>query len=442
MQHRQLPSVITAACRVYSAPRWSRILTLLVVLVTVVVVQSADVAASSTSVLTGAGPSTAVSLQPSGTQVHNPLQASAGKPFREVFGFALASSLSDPTVGYPSWNFSLLTTVAFFALHINTNGTIANDSSWNVWNSSQLTGLLSAARANGTKVVVTIDLQDFAPGTPNMCAGLAARATTVSQTVAAVAAKGVDGVNVDYEGLNGTCPNGESAQSMMTDFVRQLRAALPSGSYLSVDTYASSASDPIGFFDIPGLSAYADSFFVMAYDLEYANYRRAPLGCVSFCLGPTAPLTGYYYNDTTTAAEYTGVVPASKVILGVPYYGRKSCVSGASPNQYPAGSVTADTYLDASQESGDPAVQSGSYASHRDPNDAPGQERWDTWFNTSLGCTIGHTRSAHRQGHRLSQPAIRILGSGPRVEQLEVGPGLLHKLDPQVGHHRRSGRHR
>src|SRR5439155_16003027 len=45
---------------------------------------------------------------------------------REVFGFALASSLSDPTVGYPSWNFSALTTVAFFGLHVQDDGAFAN----------------------------------------------------------------------------------------------------------------------------------------------------------------------------------------------------------------------------------------------------------------------------------------------------------------------------
>jgi len=28
-----------------------------------------------------------------------------------------------------------------------------------------------------------------------------------------------------------------------------------------------------------------------------------------------------------------------------------------------------------------------SWAAHRDPNDPPGQERWDTWLNTSLNCT-------------------------------------------------------
>jgi spore germination protein YaaH len=305
---------------------------------------------------------------------------------REVFGFALASSLSDPSIGYPSWDFSLLSTVAFFGLHVSSSGGLVADSGWSVWGSSALTGMVAAARAKGTKVVVTTVLQDFQPGTPTMCAGLANRATTVSQTVAQVKAKGVDGVNVDYEGLNGTCPNGQSAQWMLTDFVRQLRAALP-GYYVSVDTYASSASDPYGFFDVPGLSAYVDYFFVMAYDLEYSNWSHWPLQCTRFCLGPTAPLTGYYYNDTTTAAQYIAKVPASKVILGVPYYGRKACAGAAVPNAYPTGSVTADSYLDAAGESSSSLVQAGTYVAHRDANDKAGAERWDTWVNTSLGCT-------------------------------------------------------
>jgi spore germination protein YaaH len=306
---------------------------------------------------------------------------------REVFGFALASSLSDPTLGYASWNFSLLSTVAFFGLHINWDGTIVADSGWSVWNSSALTGLLATAHSHGTKVVLTIVLQDFQPGTPNMCAGLINRATTVSRTVAQVKAKGLDGVNVDYEGLNGTCQNGQTSRSMMTAFVGQLRAALPSTSYLSVDTYASSASDPLGFFDIPGLNQHVDAFFVMAYDLEYSNYAHSPLGCSTFCLGPTAPLTGYYYNDTNTVSQYKAVIPASKVILGVPYYGRKACVSAAVANAIPNSSVVADGYVDASGESTAPAVQAGSYALHRDAHDLAGKERWDTWYNTSLGCT-------------------------------------------------------
>jgi len=104
-------------------------------------------------------------------------------------------------------------------------------------------------------------------------------------------------------------------------------------------------------------------------------------------LGPTAPLAGYYYNDSVTASQYTAAVPSSKVILGVPYYGRKACVSSPAQNQYPNGSIAADGYLDASQEYQSNLVKPGSYQMHRDPNDAAGGERWDAWYNTSLNCT-------------------------------------------------------
>jgi len=315
-----------------------------------------------------------------------------GGPQREIFGFALASSLSDPTVGYPSWNFSLLTTVAFFGLHVQDDGTFAADSGANVWNSSQLTGLISTAHSHATKVILTIILQDFAAGTPHMCAGLAHIATTVSNTVAEVKAKGVDGVNVDYEGLNGACGSAADsswARHNLTSLIGNLRSNLPAGSYLSVDTYASSAADPLGFFDVPALSPSVDSFFVMAYDLEYSNYARPPTNCSSFCLGPTAPLSGYYYTDTSTVQQYVAAVPASKVILGVPYYGRKACVSNATPNQYPTSAVVADTYLDASTEASapGPGFLTGSYVAHRDAKDPAGQERWDTWVNTTMNCT-------------------------------------------------------
>src|SRR5579864_9388356 len=118
---------------------------------------------------------------------------------REVFGFALSSTLSDASVGYPTWNFSLLSTVAFFGLHVQTDGTFAADGDKTVWNSTQLGGLVGTAHSHGTKVVLTIILQDFGAGTQNMCSALMHSATTVAGTVAEVKGKGVDGVNVDYD---------------------------------------------------------------------------------------------------------------------------------------------------------------------------------------------------------------------------------------------------
>jgi spore germination protein YaaH len=327
-------------------------------------------------------------LQPFTAPPKLPAVGSGAGPQREVFGFALASSLADPTYGYPSWNFSLLTTVAFFGLHVQDNGAFASDSGATVWNSSQLSGLLSTAHSHGVRVVLTIILQDFGAGTPHMCAGLRNASATVTSTVAQVAAKGVDGVNIDYEGLNGSCGTTDSswARHSFTNFTALLRSKLPAGSYLSVDTYASSAIDGAGFFDIRSLGAHVDSFFVMAYDLEYSNWARSPTSCSRFCLGPTAPLYGYYYTDTGTVSQYQAVVPGSKVILGIPYYGRKSCVSSPTANQYPTSGVVADSYSDASGESTAPEVKPGSYAGYRDAHDPKGLERWDVWVNTTLNC--------------------------------------------------------
>lgn len=326
-------------------------------------------------------------LPPASAPRRMPAVGGAGGPLREVFGFALASSLADPSWGYPTWNFSLLSTVAFFGLHVQDDGTFANDSGWAVWNSGTLTNFVTTAHANGVKVVLTIIQQDFSPGTPHNCSALAHGPTTIPGAVNEIKAKGVDGINLDYEGLNGDCGTSDPSKARhdFTSFTGALRNAMPAGTYLSVDTYASSAADPVGYFDIPALAPSVDSFFVMAYDLEYANYSRAPASCGSFCLGPTAPLTGYYYNDTSTANQYVAAVAASKVILGVPYYGRKACVGAAAQNAYPTSAVVADSYLDASGESTAPGVQS--WTAHRDGNDPPGLERWDTWLNTSLNCT-------------------------------------------------------
>lgn len=312
---------------------------------------------------------------------------------REVFGFAFAnSSLGDPTYGYPSWHFDLLSTVAFFGLSIQWDGTIIqSDSAWATWTSSTATNFIATAHAHGTRVILSINLQDFnGSSTSTMCAALHPlhRKVTVAQTVAQIRRMGVDGVNIDYEGLNATCAYGPTTRSEMTSLVAEMRAALPSA-YIAVDTYAGAAADPYNFFDVPGMAPYVDTFFVMAYDMEYSNQYHGPVSCARIqylnCLGPTAPLTSYYYNDTTVMSQYINAAGANKTILGVPYYGRKACVASATANALPISDVVADDYLSASGESTDPSVAPGSYASHRDAYD--GVERWDTWYNTSLHCT-------------------------------------------------------
>src|SRR5713226_3999238 len=193
-----------------------------------------------------ATPPKALSSATKGAPAQAVVGTAAAHTSREIFGFALASSLSDPTVGYPSWNFDLLSTVAVFGVHVDTAGRFVADNGWTVWNSSALTGLVTTAHQHGVKVVLTIVLQDFSANTPNMCAGLAHADATVAETVSEVSAKGVDGVNIDYEGLDGGCGTGDPywAQHAMTGLAAKMRSALGSSSYLSVDTYSGAASDP------------------------------------------------------------------------------------------------------------------------------------------------------------------------------------------------------
>jgi len=316
-------------------------------------------------------------------------QAIAATKPRDVFGFATAGLLNDPTVGYQSWNFDLLTTVAFFALKVQYNGTLVGDSSVDVWNSSVLTDLVNTAHAHGVKVVVTI----VGPSNPaDQCDALYNRATTISQIVNQVQLKGVDGVNIDYEGQLQTCTNNDptldqSNQSLITDLARDFRAALDAvrpGYYLSIDTYSGSAAGTDGYFNIPDLANYVDSFFVMAYDMDFYGWKTA--GCTKYCMNPVSPLSTYGYNDTTSVSQYSAVAGPGKVVLGLPYYGRVACVASPVAHAYPTKDFSAVTYQQAITVGGSPDVKPGTFLRHRDATDPAGLERWDSWYDTKLGC--------------------------------------------------------
>ncbi len=311
---------------------------------------------------------------------------------REVFGFVNAGNLGSPAVGFASWNFSLLTTVAYFGLQINAgDGSIVEgNTGWNVEHSAVLGGLMGAAHAAGARVILSLNLHDFSSTPTNqVCQGLipANAATTISQAVAQEAASGADGLNVDYEGTNTPCANGQTSRAALVAFVRGLRAAMPAGSYLAVDTYSGSAEDNQEFFDVTSLAAVADSLFVMAYDMDYSNYHYPPLNCPSFCFSPVSPLSGYRYNDTLSMAQYSAIVPASKVILGLPYYGRKGCVLSLNiahqlPTRFDDPYFVAPSYQYAVSVPTDTGV--ATFSGHRDPTD--GQSEFDTWYSSDFTC--------------------------------------------------------
>ena len=380
-----------------------------------------------------------------------PLTAGSVPPLqREIFGFAFGnSSLGDATYGYPGWSFNLLTTIAYFGLTIDWDGTIIQSGSgWTTWNSTTLTNMIAMAHSYNDRVILSVNLHNFTTDpSSTMCAALhpTHRAVTVSQIVAQIQRVNADGVNIDYEGDNTTCAYqvgttqyGPDLQYEVTRLAAEFRAQLPSPYYIAVDTYSGSAGDNSGFFNIPALAPYVNSFFVMTYDMEYYNWAHAPLNCSSFCLGPTSPLTTYYYNDTDMMGQYVAAVGPSKVILGVPYYGRKECVAGvtpytAPPNAYPvSGSVASDGYLDASTEDG--YSLNSDYHARREVYDTAGNERRDSWWSSDKSCTremyFDDVDSIGRKYNLVNQDNLR----GAGIFALQYG-GNAPELWDAIGTH-------
>lgn len=342
-------------------------------------------------VLAASYPISATAAQPS-----NATGAAVSGPNREIFGFATAGSLGDSTIGYPSWNFNLLSTVAFYAVRVNYNGVLIADSNWNVFDGPTFTNLVNTAHSHGVKVVVV--LRNGFSDTVDFCDMLYNGSVTVQQIVNQVVLKGIDGVNIDYEGQLAQCSptnpafTAQSTQSLLTAFAKDMRAGLDAvhpGYYLSIDTYSGSAGGNDGFFNIPDLNQYVDSFFVMAYDMDYSNQGIGSLaGCAYFCMNPVSPLGGtYYWNDTNSMSQYVAAVGANKVILGQPYYGRVACVNSTGEHAHATSHIRAAGYLDAAAAITATDVKPGTYAVHRgDSYDPNGADRWDTWYDLTYNC--------------------------------------------------------
>ncbi|HEY8631930.1 MAG TPA: glycosyl hydrolase family 18 protein, partial [Candidatus Limnocylindrales bacterium] len=101
--------------------------------------------------------------------------------------------------------------------------------------------------------------------------------------------------------------------TQFTALVRSIRAELNrihTAYQLTFDTTGSIGNYPIENATAPGG---ADAIFIMGYD--YRASASSPVGSV-------APLTRTGYDIRDTVAAYAARVPASKLILGVPWYGR------------------------------------------------------------------------------------------------------------------------
>jgi spore germination protein YaaH/flagellar hook assembly protein FlgD len=234
---------------------------------------------------------------------------------REVFGFLPYWELTDSSTRL---DWEKLSTIAYFGVGAAANGDLQRrngDGSttvgWSGWTSSKLTGVINTAHANGTRVVLTVQSFAWSSGGVTRQKALlgspAARTNLARQIAAAVRDRGADGVNLDFEPIVSTYAD------EFTALVKSIRSELNrvhKGYQITFDTTGWIGNYPI---EAATAAGGADAVVVMGYDYRTASTRQ---------VGSVAPIGGPTYDVADTVRAYLSRLPASKVILAVPYYGR------------------------------------------------------------------------------------------------------------------------
>ncbi len=303
---------------------------------------------------------------------------------REVYGYLPYWALDPSLRQY--LRYDLVSTIAYFSVAAQADGTLLRSGTgWSGWASADMTDVINQAHAHGVGVHLTVTMMAWGGDYSAMTALLSSapnRAALAAEIASAVAARNADGVNLDFEPV----PN--SLESQYTTFVREVKAALVAsgaGSYLTVATTGGAAAWDEGY-NLAGLSAdgAADAIMVMGYDFSWSGSARA---------GGVAPIDSPYIFDIREAmSSYLARVPASKLIWGVPYYGRAwttqtatmnslTCRSGSvcpTVNDVAIGRSWASRYVDA-------IAASASYGRLWDGN---GQVPWYTYHSSTYNSYV------------------------------------------------------
>ncbi|QDP41482.1 S-layer homology domain-containing protein [Radiobacillus deserti] len=136
---------------------------------------------------------------------------------------------------------------------------------------------------------------------------LANRENLSTQIAQIVQQYNLDGVNVDIENVTHT------SKSDYTDFVRLLSQKIPQSKELSVAIAANPNHWTLGWhgsYDNYALSQYADYLMLMAYDESYEGSASGPVASIS------------WVEKSIRALVVDEGVSPSKVVLGLPFYGR------------------------------------------------------------------------------------------------------------------------
>lgn len=239
----------------------------------------------------------------------------------------------------PYWNLEKvsiepeLTHLGYFSLTIGSDGSLLtreNDYTEPGYNGLQSEKLLDLAQQienqNGALEIVLT--QFYADDIAAFLSSENAQQKMIESLDDVILAYPITGVNIDIE-YAGTHSN--QLRENMSTFIRKLRSHLNTryeNIDLSIDMYAG-ASNNQSIWDIEAIAPEVDYIVVMAYDFHRRTSQQA---------GPVAPLFGgkeLWDSDINQhLQEFLEIVPAKKILLGVPFYGYEWQTTSRDPQSH------------------------------------------------------------------------------------------------------------
>lgn len=227
-----------------------------------------------------------------------------------------------------------LTAVSYFSLEIQADGRLLDlpknkqEAGYRAYQSGVLQNLRSEIRAD-QKLELTISMMDQ-EAIPLFVGDTNAHARFLSDLETIITAAPISGINIDIE-YNGLVDG--KLQSNLTELLRRTNTILkakPTPLSLSIASYGD-AGNLKRITNLQTLEPYVDHVVMMAYDYHRAASPNA---------GPNSPLYGKTKRNWASdimhdLKDYTAVLPAEKILLGVPFYGYQwEIEDGSNPNSF------------------------------------------------------------------------------------------------------------
>lgn len=239
------------------------------------------------------------------------LRQTGSGPRREVYAY-LPYWAYTSTTPYVAARWDLITVLAWFSVGLDGN---ADVSARNGWGNATTRAIVSEAQAKGIKVTLTIT--NFESADIAKLVSPALRAKTINTCIGLMEEVAADGLNIDFEFVP------SSSKQHFVTFMRDLKQAVvarrPNGHEGHV-TLAGPAIDWNGAYDYDALLEQTDGIMVMAYGYHWQGSNPGPTAPLFSASGFSSRSVAWTIDDYLTYGKWEN---RSKLIIGLPWYGRK-----------------------------------------------------------------------------------------------------------------------